>query len=92
MVANILKSEALHLLMGVIEEKNYEDTCERLRKSVGEGLVIHASVETVASMMTGAVTSTILRWIINGRRIPVENLVEEISAVIKVIAPRSKEQ
>ena len=87
MVTNILKSEALPMLMDVIEEKNYEDTCDRLRKSVNEGLTIHASVETVASMMTGAVSKTLLRWVTDGMKTPVETLISEITAVIKVMAP-----
>ena len=91
MVSNILRSEALPMLMDVIEEKNYEDTCERLKKSVAEGLVICASVETVASMMTGAVSKTLLRWVTDGKRTPVEELISEISAVIKIMAPCHKE-
>lgn len=83
MVKNALKSEVLPALMEVIKEKNYEDTCARLKKSVDEGMVLPASVETCASMMTGAVANTLLGWFKNGKPTPINILIEEMSSVIE---------
>jgi hypothetical protein len=85
MVKNVLKSEVLPALMEVIKEKNYEDTCARLKKSVSEGMVLPASVETCASMMTGAVANTLLGWFKSGKPTPINILIEEMSSVIEAM-------
>lgn len=82
MVKNALQSEVLPSLIEVIKEKNYEDTCERLRKSVSQGMTLPASIEITASMMTGAVASTILDWFKSGKAMPVDELVFQMSSVI----------
>ena len=82
MVKNALESEVLPSLINIITEKNYEDTCERLKQSVSEGMQLPASIEITASMMTGAVSTTLLHWFNNGKRIPIDTLISEISAVI----------
>lgn len=82
MVSNVLESSALPTLLDVIKEKNYEDTCEKLKESAKSGLKLPASVETVAAMMTGAVAEAIIRWYRGGKKISKEELIEETSAVI----------
>ena len=79
---NALESDVLPSLMEVIKEKNYEDTLDRLKQSVREGMTLPASVEITASMMTGAVANTLLAWFKGGKEKPVEDLICEISAVI----------
>lgn len=81
-VKNVLQSAVLHSLIDVIKEKNFEDTCERLRKSVEEGMALPASVEITAAMMTGAVANTLLAWFKSGKAMPVDELVFQISSVI----------
>ena len=83
MVKNALQSNVLPTLIDVIKEKNYEDTCVRLERSIGEGMLLPASVEITAAMMTGAVANTILNWFKNGKPIPAQTLVCEMSAVIE---------
>jgi len=83
MVKNVMESEVFLLLIEIVKEKNYEDTCDRLAKSVVDGMILPASVETVASMMTGAVATAILNWFKGGKSIPVDSLINEISSVIK---------
>ena len=85
MVINALESELVYSLVEVIKDKNYEDTCQRLTTSVNEGMILPASVEIVASMMTGAVANTLVKWLKNGKKTPVDTLICEISAVIKSI-------
>ena len=82
MISNLFESSLLYTLLEVITEKNYEDTCNRLRESVSLGMTLPASVEVTASMMTGAVANTILTWYKGGRRLPKEELVAEMTAVI----------
>ena len=83
MVKNVLKSEVLPSLMEVIKEKNYEDTCERLKKSVAEGMTLPTTPEICASMMTGAVASTLLSWFKGGKTTPVGALIKGMCAVIQ---------
>ena len=81
-VKNVLQSEVLPSLIEVIKEKNFEDTCERLRKSVEEGMTLPASIEITASMMTGAVANTLLAWFKGGKAMPVDELIFQMSSVI----------
>lgn len=81
-VKNVLQSAVLPSLIEVIKEKNFEDTCERLRKSVEEGMTLPASIEITAAMMTGAVANTLLAWFKSGKAMPVDELVLQISSVI----------
>lgn len=85
MVKNALESEVLPSLINVIAEKNYEDTCDRLKLSVNNGMLLPASVEITASMMIGAVSNTLLRWFNNGKNTPIDTLVNEISSVISAM-------
>ena len=85
MVKNALESEIFFSLLDVIKEKNYEDTCDRLRKSVADGMILPASVEITASMMTGAVANAIIFWFKNDKQMPVDTLIKEISSVIESI-------
>lgn len=82
MVKNALKSDVLPALINVILDQNYEDTRDRLKQSISNGMVLPASVEIMASMMTGAVSNTLLRWFNSGKKLPIDTLVAEISAVI----------
>lgn len=84
-VANTLKSELLHTLVYIIKQQNFEDTCEKLRESVNNGMRLSASVEVVAAMMIGATASAILHWYDTGRKTPKEQLISEITAVIRTM-------
>ena len=86
MVKNALESSALPALLEVIKERNYEDTCEKLRESVRGGLKLSASIDVTAAMMTGAVAETIIRWFRGGKKIPKESLIQEASAIILKIS------
>jgi len=85
MVKNALESEVFFSLLEVIKEKNYEDTCERLSKSVADGMVLSSSVEITASMMTGAVANAIILWFKSGKKMSVNTLIKEVSGVIESI-------
>ena len=83
-VEHILGSEMMSTIVDIITRQNYEDTCDRIKKSVEDGMVIPASVETVATMMTGAVSYAVVNWFKRGMPTPAEQFVEEVSSVIKV--------
>ena len=82
MINNLFESSVLYTLLEVITEKNYEDTCSKLRESVALGMTLPASVEVTAAMMTGAVANTILTWYKSGRRLAKEELIAEMTTVI----------
>ena len=86
MVENALESTVLPALIDVIKEKNYEDTCEKLRESARGGLRLPASVEVTAAMMTGAVAEAILRWYRSGKKTPKDKFIDETSSVILKIS------
>lgn len=82
-VENIVKSNLFHIVISIILEQNYNDTKERLSRSVGTGMKLSASVETISAMCTGGVASAIYYWFIEGKRKSPDLLAEEIGAVIQ---------
>ena len=83
MVKNALESDLLPVLANMIMRKNYELTLLRLDED--KAVHLAASAKTVASMMTGAVAGAILNWLKNGKDVPSEKLISEISSVISAM-------
>ena len=83
MVKNALESDLLPVFANMIMRKNYELTLARLDED--NGVHLSASKKTVASMMTGAVAGAILNWLKNGKDVPSETLISEISSVISAM-------
>jgi AcrR family transcriptional regulator len=81
-VNNALDSNVLPALLEVTMQKNYEDTCQRLSKSVEAGMTLRASVEVTAAMMVGAVAQAILGWYVGGKKMPVDQLIRDMTSVL----------
>ena len=60
---NIIDSELFPLVLSIILEQNYKDTCVHLEKSVSAGMPIVASIPATASMIAGGVASVIYTWL-----------------------------
>ena len=86
-VNNVLKSSLSANIISIIVQENIDDTKRMLNKSISLGLMVPASVETTASMLTGGVATVILIWWAKGRQIPKDKLLEEISSVIESVKP-----
>lgn len=80
MVKHVIESEISSTILEIIMEQNYNDTCDRLRKSVDEGMILPTTIETMSAMLTGAVTRAIYVWFKNGMPTPKEKFIEEVSA------------
>ena len=81
--AGIMQSEISHQLISILTEQNYNDTIERLNRSVEDGMILPASVESTASMLTGGVGHIILSWGRSGKKKSADDLIAEISALIE---------
>ena len=81
-IDNLLQSNMFPLVMAIIIEQNYIDTCNRLRMSVQNGMKLSASVEIVASMCAGGVAETVYQWLKRGRDISPNELANQIGAVV----------
>ncbi len=81
-VKHTMTSDVMPMLINVIMQKNYEDTCARLHKSVDAGMALRASVEVTSAMIVGAVTEAILKWYISGKVLPVDQFINEMSGVL----------
>ena len=82
-VNNIIKSPAFSVLAIALSEQNYKDTYDRLIESMKAGMELCVSPEIVASMIVGAVATTLAVWLIGGRVKPADQLAEEIGAMVK---------
>ena len=82
-VNNIIKSPAFSVLAIALSEQNYRDTYDRLIESMKAGMELCVSPEIVASMIVGAVATTLAVWLIGGRVKPADQLAEEIGAMVK---------
>ena len=81
--AGIMQSEISHKLTYILMEQNYHDTVERLNRSVEDGMLLPASVESTASMLTGGVGHIIIAWGKSGKKKSVDDLLAEISTLIE---------
>lgn len=81
-VQNICDSNLFPSVLAIIVEQNYKDTCERLRISVSEGMVLSASIETIAAMCTGGVAACVYGWLKTGRAADPDCLAEQVGAVV----------
>lgn len=81
-IDNLVKSNIFPLVMAIIVEQNYVDTCDRLKQSVQNGMKLPASVEVVASMCAGGVATTVYNWLKKGRDISPDELADQIGAVV----------
>lgn len=82
-VNNILQSSVLPLIVTTLSEQNYKDTYDRLMVSIKAGMELCASAEVVSGMIVGAVSSAITLWLRGGRKMPADQLAEEIGAMVK---------
>ena len=87
----ILESEIMPTVVELIKEQNYQDTRDRIQKSVEEGMCLCASVDTVAMMMTGAVSHAVVRWFKSGMPIPADKFIEDVASVISAILTNQAE-
>lgn len=81
-VNQALNSSILHIILGIIAERNYHDTCEKLKESVRAGMKLPASVEAVSAMLTGGVSTIICLWLFNGKYDNLEKLEKEIEILV----------
>ena len=85
MINMTLQSEIFPSILTVIQSQNYIDTCDRLQKSIDQGMKLCASVEAVASMLTGGITHIVLNWLYGGKKESIEELTEEVKSIIKAL-------
>ncbi len=86
MIQLAMQSNVLSVIIDIIKEQNYSDTCDRLHKSVSEGMKLCASVETIAAIMTGGVLAAILNWLKSDRKTTLESLTNEITSAVRLLA------
>ncbi len=84
-VDHLLTSDRLHVIVGIITEKNYRDTEKRLSASESAGMRLPASSETVSSMLIGGVSTVITQWLLTGKNRPAEQITAEISVLVRNI-------
>ena len=81
-VKHALNSNIRDVIIGIITEKNYHDTCEKLRSSVSMGMKLPASVETVSAMLTGGVATAICLWLYDEKDKSIDELERELEILV----------
>ena len=81
-INNIYKSHLFPSALSIIVEQNYKDTCERLHASVESGMKLNASVEVVAAMCAGGVSTTIYVWLMRGKSLSRDELADQVGNVV----------
>jgi AcrR family transcriptional regulator len=80
-----LESSAASTIIDVVKEQNYIDTRDRLRESEKGGMPLPVSCESLATMLTGAITDMIVKWFKDGRPISEKELISEMSKIIRAM-------
>ena len=85
LINNILDSSLSHVIVGLIAEKNFKDTYEKLQANVSAGMKLPTSVDAVSAMLTGGVTTIILQWIFVRKKKDVESLTKEVAILVRKV-------
>ena len=81
----IVNSSISHHIVSILMDENYKDTKDRLDRSVTDGMSLPASTDTVSAMLTGGIGHILVSWIKSGKQKPVDELFEEIAAMIECL-------
>lgn len=79
-----LSSNLLPALLDMLSEQITFDIAEKIRIAVRKGLKVPASPEIIASFFTGAIVHTVRCWIGQKRRLPEEELIQEVGRILMV--------
>ncbi len=85
LISTLLASSILHIIIGLITDKNFNDTKEKLESNVAAGMRLPTSVNTVAAMLTGGVTNAILNWLKAEKKQSAEELTAEIEILVRSV-------
>jgi len=83
LVKSLLASNILHIIIGLIAEKNFRDTCKKLEADVNAGLKLPASTEAVSAMLIGGVSTVVLQWLLAGKKNSVDAVTSEIAILVR---------
>lgn len=81
-VHNICHSPLFPSVIAIIVEQNYRDTCERLRMSIADGMVLSAPIDVIAAMCTGGVAGCIYSWIAQDRKTDPSQIAEHVGTLV----------
>ena len=82
-VNHILQSAVMPVIIHTLSEQNYKDTYHRLVASMDAGMQLCVSPEVVSSMLVGAVSNTLINWVVGGRHQDAAELAEEIGIMVR---------
>lgn len=83
LVKSLLASNILHIIIGLIAEKNFRDTCKKLEADVNAGLTLPASIDAVSAMLIGGVSTVVLQWLLAGKKNSVDEVTSEIAILVR---------
>lgn len=83
LVKSLLESNILHIIIGLIAEKNFRDTCKKLEADVNAGLTLPASIDAVSAMLIGGVSTVVLQWLLAGKKNSVDAVTSEIAILVR---------
>lgn len=83
LVKSLLASNILHIIIGLIAEKNFRDTCKKLEADVNAGLTLPASIDAVSAMLIGGVSTVVLQWLLAGKKNSVDAVTSEIAILVR---------
>lgn len=80
---NILADNHSGNIIGMLIFQNLQDTKRKLDQSVKDGMILGASTDTVAGILTGGVGVLVINWFAEGCQYPKERLIDEIKKAIE---------
>lgn len=84
-VNHLLKSNVFASALSIIVYQNYQDTLERLREGVANGLKIPCAIDTAASMLAGGLFTAIFSWLFEGKKTSSEQLAEQVGNFVAAV-------
>ena len=84
-INKILNSPMRSVFIEIFMQQNYLATLERLKKSVTDGMIVCASLESVASMLVGGISVNILYWFENRETESASDMIREITKIMSTM-------
>lgn len=85
LIRNGMKSDSVSLVLNLLAEQVTPNLQKKLEEDEKAGYHLPASAQVTAAFFSGAVAENLKNWILNGRKMPKEELIEQLCKIINLL-------
>lgn len=81
----IMAGNSSKVLLDILSQEIEKDLLQHLISDKKSGVILPTAPELLASMITGALVNTMKWWVLNGKKMPREEIISVFTSLIKII-------